>query len=227
MLFTIPSTTPDIGEMLSQQHAQQKINSRHALLEIFTSVGYLCRQGLPLRGDKEEKDGNLNQLLKMKGEKDDILANWLKRKENVYTSPKIQNEMIKVMGLSILRIKVPELKKTPFLVIMADETTDTSNREQVTLFLRWVTDNLEVYEEFPGLYHVDSIDAATVTMTITDLFQRFNSQSEGFVPSAMMELVHAMSGSRSGVAKRIRDLEPIAFLCIVMVMPLTCQLVTI
>ena len=132
MLFTVPSTTPDIGEMLSQQHAQQKINSRHALLEIFTSVRYLCRQGLPLRGDKEEKDGNLNQLLKMKGEKDDILANWLKRKENVYTSPQIQNEMIKVMGLLILRSKVAELKETPFLAIMADETTDTSNREHVT-----------------------------------------------------------------------------------------------
>ena len=60
------------------------------------------------------------------------------------------------MELSILRSKVAELKKTPFLVIMADETTDTSNREQVTFFLRWVTDSLEVHvhEEFLGLYHV-------------------------------------------------------------------------
>ena len=204
VLFTIPSTTPDIGEMLSQQHAQQKINSRHALLEIITSVRYLCQQGLSLRGDKEEKDGNLNQLLKMKGEKDDILANWLKRKENVYTSPQIQNEMIKVRGLSILRSKVAELKKTPFLAIMADETTDSSNREQVTLFLRWVTDNLEVHEEFLGLYHVDSIDAATVTMTITELFQRFGL-SIGRLRAQCYDGASAMSGSRRG------DLEPKAF----------------
>ena len=93
--------------------------------------------------------------------------------KNVYTSPQIQNEMIKAMGLLILRNKVAELKKTPFLAFMEDETMDTSNQEQVTLFLRWVTDNLEEHKEFFSLYHVDSIDAATVTMTITDLFQRF------------------------------------------------------
>ena len=119
--------------------------------------------------------------------------------------------MIKVMGLSILRSKVAELKKTPFLAIMADETTDTSNRE-FTLFLRWVTDNLEVHEEFLGRYHVDSIDAATVTMTITDIFQRFGLSIER-LRAQCYDGASAMSGSRSGVAKRIRDLEPKAFFC--------------
>ena len=57
----------------------------------------------------------------MKAEKDEILANWLKRKENVYTSPTIQNEMIKLMCLSMLRNTVAELQKAPFLAIMADE----------------------------------------------------------------------------------------------------------
>ena len=72
----------------------------------------------------------------MKAEKDEILATWLKRKENVYTSPTIQNEIIKLMGLSMLRNIVAELQKAPFLTIMADENTDTSNKEQVTLFLQ-------------------------------------------------------------------------------------------
>ena len=60
----------------------------------------------------------------MKAEKDEILANWLKRKENVYTSSTIQNEMIKLiklMCLSMLRNTVAELQKAPFLAIMADE----------------------------------------------------------------------------------------------------------
>ena len=210
MLFTIPSTTADIGELMTQQHAQQKLNGLHALHEIFISVRYLYRQGLPLRGDKEEKNGNLTQLLYMKAEKDEILANWLKRKENVYTSPTIHNEMIKLMGLSILRNIVAELQKAPFLVIMADETTDTSNREQVTLFLQWVTDTLDVNEEFLGLYHVDSIDAASICMVITDLFQRYGL-SIGRLRSQCYDGASAMSGSRSGVAKRILDLEPKAF----------------
>ena len=103
---------------MSRQHVQQKLDGRHALHEIFMSVRYLCRKGLPLQGDKEEKDGNLNQLLYMKAE---ILAKWLKIKENVYTSPTIQNEMIKLMCLSMLWNTVAELQKAPFLAIMADE----------------------------------------------------------------------------------------------------------
>lgn len=71
-----------------------------------------------------------------------------------------------------------------------------------------------------------TIDAATVTVTITDLFQRFGL-SIGRLRAECYDGASAMSGSRSGAAKRIRDLEPKAFLCIVMVMPLTCQLVTL
>ena len=73
-----------------------------------------------------------------------------------------------------------------------------------------MADNLEVHEEFLGLYHVDSIDAATVTMTITDLFQHFGL-SIGRLRAQCYDGASAMSGSRSGVAKRIRDLEPKAF----------------
>ena len=115
---------------------------------------YLSRQGLPFRGDKDESDSNIIQLLKMKAEVDPLLAEWLKRKENVYTSSTIQNEMIKLMGLSILRDIASTLQSTPFLTVMVDETTDASNNEQVTVFLRWVTDSLQVHEEFLGLYHV-------------------------------------------------------------------------
>ena len=60
----------------------------------------------------------------MKAEVDPILAEWLKQKENVYISPTIQNEMIKLMGLLILR---DIASTTPFLTVMADETTDASN----------------------------------------------------------------------------------------------------
>ena len=151
-MVTIPSTVPDVGEMLSHQHASEKVRSRHALHEIMNTVKFLSRQALPLRGDKDECDSNMAQLLKMKAERDQGLAEWLKRK---YTSPTIQNEMIKIMGISILHTIASTLQSTPFLTVMADETTDIFNKEQVTMFLRWVTDNFQVHEEFLGLYHVN------------------------------------------------------------------------
>lgn len=48
---------------------------------IFQSTGTCHERG----GD--EADGNLKQLLQMKAEGYPSLAEWLKRKENVYTSP--------------------------------------------------------------------------------------------------------------------------------------------
>ena len=113
-----------------------------------------------------------------KAEDDANLAEWLKRKENVYTSPDIQNEFTKLMDLQILRYITINLQCSPFLTTMADETTEKSNQEQFMLFLRWVRDNLQVHEEFLRLYHVDHIDAASVTSVIQNLFVRLNVSFE-------------------------------------------------
>ncbi len=123
--------TRDIGEQLSHQHALQKVQNRQALFQILSAIRYLARQGLALRGDGDEVDGNLQQLLRMKAEEDSNLTEWLKRKENVYTSPDIQNELLKLMGFQVLREIATELQNSPFITVMADETTDASNREQV------------------------------------------------------------------------------------------------
>ena len=206
-MVTLPASTTNVGEQLSSQLASQRQNNRHCLHEIMMAVKFLSRQGLAFRGDKDESDSNIIQLLKMKAECDPLLEEWLKRKENVYVSATIQNEMIKTMGLSILRDIASTLQSAPFLTIMADETTDASNKEQVTIFLRWVTESLLVHEEFLGLYFVDSIDAKTITFVITDLFQRFNLDMRR-VRGQCYDGASSMSGSRSGVAKRITEIEP-------------------
>uniref|UniRef100_A0A1X7VFF8 Uncharacterized protein n=1 Tax=Amphimedon queenslandica TaxID=400682 RepID=A0A1X7VFF8_AMPQE len=85
---------------------------------------------LPLRGIKEKADGNQKQFLQFKAESDTNLACLLKMKENVYTSPDIQNEMIKLMGVAVSRNVVSSFQSFLFLTKMIDETTDISNQEQ-------------------------------------------------------------------------------------------------
>ena len=207
VIVTLPSTTHDIGEQLSQQHAAQKLKNRQALYQILSSIRFLGRQGLAVRGDRNESDSNFQQLLRMKAEDDPNLAEWLRRRENVYTSPEIQNEIIKVMGLQVLRDVSADLQGSLFLTLMADETTDSSNREHVTLILRRVTQELEVHEEFLGLYHVSSIDADMLTRAIKDVLIRMNLPFEK-LHGQCYDGASAMSSSKRGVAKRICDLEP-------------------
>ena len=192
----MPSTTRDIGEQLSQQHAAQKVKNRQVLYQILSIIQYLCRQGLPLREDNDETDSNFKQLLLMKAENDLNLALWLQRKENVYTSEDIQNEMLKVMGLQVLREVSADLHASPFLTIMADETT----KEQVTLILRSANNELEVHKEFLRLYHVAAIDAATLTAAIKDALVRMNLPFDN-IRGQCYDGCNAMSSSKCGVSK--------------------------
>ena len=130
VMITLPATTRNVGEHLSQQHASDKESNRDTLYKIFMSIKFLCRQGLALQGDGCESDSNFKVLLSMLAELDSNLGSWMKRKENAYRSPDIQNEIVKVMGIKLLRNLSCSLQHSPFLAIMADEMTDISNKEQ-------------------------------------------------------------------------------------------------
>ena len=62
VMIPIPATTRDIGEQLSQLHYQENATNRRMFLKILSSIRYLARQGLPLRGDSDEQNGNFLQL---------------------------------------------------------------------------------------------------------------------------------------------------------------------
>ena len=66
--------------------------------------------------------------------------------------------MLKVMGLQIIREIAANLHCTQFYTIMGDETLYASNKEQVVLCFRWVSDDLTVDENFIGFYQTDTIE---------------------------------------------------------------------
>ena len=68
MLITLPATTSDIAEQLSLQHSKQKEANRQIFIKILSSLRYLARQGLPLRGSGDDRDGNFYQLLQLIGD---------------------------------------------------------------------------------------------------------------------------------------------------------------
>ncbi len=114
------------------------------------------------------------QLLKLRGEDDSRVFQWIKKKTDKYTSGDMQNEMIKVMALQVLPEVAISIHSASFVTLMVDETTDASNHEQVVLCIRWVDANFEVHEDFIGLFMVDAIDADTITAVIFDILRRLN-----------------------------------------------------
>ena len=108
------------------------------------------------------------QLLLLSSGDDKQIKEWLLQKTDKYTSPVIQNEIIKIMALKSAETISGNLQATSFYTIMADETTDCSNKEQFVVCFRWVDSGFEVYEDFVGLRDVKSTDAETLTAELKD-----------------------------------------------------------
>ena len=77
-----------INSQLSSELAASEQKARSCLMKIVSSVQFIGRQGLALRGNESE-GGNLSQLLKLRSDDDLVFFEWIKSRAYNYTSPKI------------------------------------------------------------------------------------------------------------------------------------------
>ena len=201
------ASTVDVGDMLSRQAATEKQASREYLLKLISSVRFLARQGLALRGDADEVDSNLHQLLLLRGEDYSPMSKFLEKQQLKYTSPEVQNEFLSIMALQVLRKVMGDIQEAVYFTVMIDEITDQSNREQVVLVLRWVDETLEAHEEFIGLYMTSSITADSLVSIIKDTLLRMNLKIQ-HCRGQCYDGASTMSGAKNGVAKQISTDEP-------------------
>ena len=201
------SEVKDIGESISTQHKELKDRNRKNLLKIIDAIQYLSRQGIALRGDGDEKDSNFNQLLAVGAKHDPEFKDWLKQKTNKYVAPDIQNELLRIMAKLVLRQLISEIKSADFVSIMADETTDASNTEQLVICMRWVDGNFETHEDFLGVYALADLQANTITNSIKDIFLRYDLPMSK-LRGQCYDMAATMAGKKTGVATQIQKLEP-------------------
>jgi len=70
------------------------------------------------------------------------------------------------MALHILRDVSSKTAGSLYYSIMADECMDVSNKEQFTVNIRWMDEDLKEHESFIGLYQVYTIDADCLLSSI-------------------------------------------------------------
>ena len=78
------------------------------------------------------------QLVRFRVETDQVLADYLQHapKNALYMSKTMQNELVAVVGDHIRKDIVSEVKVAKYYSVIADEVTDTSNNEELSLVLR-------------------------------------------------------------------------------------------
>ena len=168
-MYILPGQTRDVGEILDTEHAVQKVENRKILLILLRSIAFLARQGLALRGDGKEVDSNFRQLLLLQATENKKITEWLSKPINTFTSKYIQNEMLKLMAVKLLGDITKRIQKVKFFTLMADETTDAGNKEQLVIVFRWVDENLNVHEYFIGLHEIEVANADFITDVLKNI----------------------------------------------------------
>ena len=136
---------------LSCQKAAEQATSRECLLRILTSVRFLARQGLALRGGDAD-DGNFQQLLRLRCDNAPALKAWLNKKTTT-TSWLIQNEIMEMLSHAILRKIISDIHDAKQFALIIDGTQDLGGIEQEAVCIRYVDrKTLKPCETFVGLH---------------------------------------------------------------------------
>ena len=112
-----------------------------------------------------------------------------------------------MLGHCVVRHIVQNVSKAVWYSILADETRDISNKEQLTVCLRWVDENFEIYEDFIGLVQLSDTKASTVYISIKDVLLRLSlpmnmCRGQGYDGAS------TFMGHLNGVAMKFQDEVP-------------------
>ena len=195
------STT--VAQMQDSRHAIGVTKNREHLKRITTSILFLASHTIALRGHDESaqslKRGNFRDLPEQRSRDIPDVAKHVEKQIN-YTSPDIQNEIIKLAAQHVVRKLMP----TDLYAIVMDETTDSSRLEQVSICLRYVGNDLAVHEHFFGFFDVPSTGSELLFNLLKKTLSDF-----GLDPSKLVGQCYDgaanMSGAKSGLATRVKQ----------------------
>lgn len=197
--------------------------NRSALRPIISTVLFCGRQGLALRGDNDSgpvsltepstNDGNFRALLRFRVQSgDETLRKHLEgaARNATYVSSIIQNEIITMCNKIMLKKIVDRVNKAQCFSVLADETTDVSTQQQMSLIARYI-DSMsgEVREDFLQFEAVTNAKGAALADTIISSLEKYGVKTE-YMRGQGYDGAAAMSGEFEGTQAHIRENFPLA-----------------
>ncbi|XP_065662565.1 52 kDa repressor of the inhibitor of the protein kinase-like [Hydra vulgaris] len=142
--ITIPSYNYDIGYLISE--------NRRLLLPIIETIILYGRLGLPLRGHRDNSKfhiGRSESPSPTAGNFIELLYFRVKAGDKILEDHLKYHQKIEVVTDKIIE----EIKKSQYFSIIANEASDSSNKEQLSLVIRFVDSNLDIKQEFVKFIH--------------------------------------------------------------------------
>ena len=192
-----------IVRQVSAMSKQIVERNRHVLTQIIDVLILLGRQNIAIRGHTEDKS-NFNAILQSKN--DPIVTDHLRN------SPEIQNEILSLCSDEIINKIVSDCKKAGVFSVMADECSDCSTREQLSVCVRFVENIARkhcVREEFLGFVTCPSIKGAAIAESILLKLKECGLE-ENCIRGQCYDGASYMTGQFNGARALIRQRVPSA-----------------
>nr|CAI5832722.1 unnamed protein product [Callosobruchus analis] len=130
------------------------------------------------------------------------------RRNAIYTSPRIQNELINLCGEVIQENVISEVRKTMAYSILADETADVSGKEQLSIGVRFYDESKsKIREEFVGFVELKAQNASAIAEAIDNFLISSNLSKEDCVGFGF-DGCSTMAGKEGGVQAILRKKYP-------------------
>ena len=198
---------------------QRRIEENREKLRSIAKTVILCgRQNLALRGHRDDttnmgdgNPGNFQALLAFRADGGDkALQDHLENapKNATYRSKTTQNQLIEVIGKALQKQIADEVGEAGAFAVLADEATDSSNKKQRPLVVRYVHSDAEIQEAFVGFNEcvdgVTGLDISTLVLRAVrelglDMKKCFGQCYDG---------AGSMTGKVKGAAVRIQQEYP-------------------
>ncbi|XP_078529616.1 zinc finger MYM-type protein 1-like [Lissotriton helveticus] len=198
-----------------RKHNEAVDRNRHVLSKIIDCIRFCGDFELALRGH-DESEGSANPgiflgLVDLIASIDHVFEEHLSS-ATVFkgTSKIIQNELLECMLEIVKSTIVQQLKKTDFVAIQADDTTDVATNTQSVLVFRYLDSDNKVVERFYGFTHLKDACAESISSVILqelNLIFPEQPQKQKLIAQSY-DGAAVMSGTSGGVQKKIKDVYP-------------------
>eukprot|EP00116_Pleurobrachia_bachei_P003269 sb/3463531/ len=189
----------------TEYNAQVERNRDYMRREFDVTIT-IASLGIPFRGHTEgEESANRGCFVE--------ISNLVNRARPIHLkdaftglSSTIQNELIQITSDAVINNIKNMVEKCEFFSVMADEATDASHRQRMSVCLRFVFEG-ELHEEFLGLSNVSATRGAEdLSKVLIKILASYNPEMK--IVGQVYDGAYMMSGIHKGLQKLIRDKFP-------------------
>ena len=179
--FRATTKTESVAKQLGSNRAEHIKKNKHYIKTVAEVLLLCSRQEISFWGHEDSREslnkGNFKEILSLVAKHYPVVANILFNgpKNALYTSPKIQNNIINIMANMVRQQICTSVQQAGYYSILADETKNMSKQEHLSIVIRYFDGNTHsIVEHFLTFTIASNLTPELLSKYILDIVTLYN-----------------------------------------------------